>query len=49
MGTETITGLFLADNLVLFSKTSCRGMLNLLTEVDKFCKDMCIMMSVEKT
>ena len=49
LGTETITGLFFADDLVLISKTSSRGMMKLLKMVDKFCKDMCMMLSVEKT
>ena len=49
MGTETLTGLFFADDLVLISKTSYRGMMKLLKLVDKFCKEMCMSLSVEKT
>ena len=47
--TAVLTSLFFADDLVLISKTSVRGMNTLLKIVDKFCKDMDMSLSVSKT
>ena len=45
-----LTGLFFADDLVLISKTSVRGMNKLLKIVDKFClKDMDMWLSESKS
>ena len=45
-----LTGLFFADDLVLISKMSVRGMNKLLKIVDKFClKDMDMWLSESKS
>ena len=49
LGHITLSGLFFADDLVLISRTSNRGMNRLLLLVDKFCRDMSMNLSVSKT
>ena len=47
--TAVLTSLFFADDLVLISKTSVRGMNKLLKIFDKFCKDIDMSLSESKT
>ena len=49
LGSVILTGIFFADDLVLISKTSFRGMNRLLGTVNAFCKDMRMTLSVSKT
>ena len=49
VGRTIVSGLFFADDLVLISKTCNRGMNKLLGIVNKFCQDMRMQLSVEKT
>ena len=49
LGSETLTGIFFADDLVLISKTSYQGMTRLLKMVDSFCRDMRMVLAVSKT
>ena len=49
VGGTIVSGLFFSDNLVLISKTCNRGMNKLLGIVNRFCNDMRMQFSVEKT
>ena len=49
LGSEILTGIFFADDLVLISKTSYQGMTRLLKMVDSFCRDMRLEVAVSKT
>ena len=49
LGTEVITALFFADNLVLVSSTPKIGMNRLLSIYASFCKDICTALSILKT
>ena len=49
LGSLTLTGLFFADDLVLISRTSCRGITSLLTLVDSFCREMKMTLAISKT
>ena len=49
LGSEILTGIFFADDLVLISKTSYRGITKLLNMVDCFCRDMRMVLAVSKT
>ena len=44
-----ISALFFADDLVLVSRTKVRGMERMLKEVSRFCNDMHMKLSIEKT
>ena len=49
LGTEIITALFFAENLVLVSSTPMVGMNRLLSICAEFCKDMHMTLSIPKT
>ena len=49
LGSVILTGLFFADDLVLISRTSCRGITSLLRLVDSFCREMRMTLAVSKT
>ena len=49
VGGTIVSGLFFSDDLVLISKTCNRGMNKLLGIVNRFCNDMRMQFSVEKT
>ena len=49
LGSVILTGIFFADDLILISKTSFRGLNRLFGTVDAFCKDMRMTLSVSKT
>ena len=49
LGGVIMSGIFFADDLILISRTSMRGITTLLNIVDRFCGDMHLKLAVSKT
>ena len=49
LGGVIMSGIFFADDLILISRTSMRGITTLLNIVDRFCGDMHMKLAVSKT